>query len=82
MLVVTIWAVPLLLAPPLFSRDVYACGTGRDGLDHHINPYSYGPNVLGRTPFNTLADSVWSGAESPYGPTFLTVDEPSTRRWH
>jgi alpha-1,6-mannosyltransferase len=73
-LVVTIWAVPLLLAPPLFSRDVYTYAAQGEMVSHHINPYSYGPNVLGVTPFNTLADSVWSGNESPYGPTFLTVD--------
>ena len=74
MLVVTIWAVPLLLAPPLFSRDVYTYAAQGEMVSHNINPYSYGPNVLGATPFNTLADSVWSGTESPYGPTFLTVD--------
>ena len=73
-LVVAIWAVPLLLAPPLFSRDVYTYAAQGEMVSHHINPYSYGPNVLGVTPFNTLADSTWSGAESPYGPTFLMVD--------
>jgi len=73
-LVVTIWAVPLLLAPPLFSRDVYTYAAQGEMVGHHINPYSYGPNVLGATPFNELADSVWSGTESPYGPTFLAVD--------
>ncbi len=73
-LVVMIWAVPLLLAPPLFSRDVYTYAAQGEMVSHHINPYSYGPNVLGATPFNQLADSVWSGTESPYGPTFLTVD--------
>jgi hypothetical protein len=73
-LVVMIWAVPLLLAPPLFSRDVYTYAAQGEMVSHHINPYSYGPNVLGATPFNQLADSVWSGTESPYGPTFLSVD--------
>lgn len=73
-LVVVIWAVPLLLAPPLFSRDVYTYAAQGEMVSHHINPYSYGPNVLGTTPFNTLADSTWSGAESPYGPTFLEAD--------
>ena len=43
-------------------------------MSHHINPYSYGPEVLGATPFNQMADTVWSGTESPYGPTFLSVD--------
>ena len=73
-LVVVVWAVPLLLAPPLFSRDVYTYAAQGEMMSHHINPYSYGPNVLGSTPFNTLADSFWSGAESPYGPTFLGID--------
>jgi alpha-1,6-mannosyltransferase len=73
-LVVAIWAVPLLLAPPLFSRDVYTYAAQGEMVSHNINPYSYGPNVLGTTPFNTLADSTWSGAESPYGPTFLEAD--------
>jgi len=73
-LVVIVWALPLLLSPPLFSRDVYTYAAQGEMMSHHINPYSYGPNVLGATPFNTLADSFWSGAESPYGPTFLGVD--------
>ncbi len=73
-LVVTIWAVPLLLAPPLFSRDVYTYAAQGEMMSHHINPYSYGPEVLGATPFNQMADAVWSGTESPYGPTFLSAD--------
>ena len=73
-LVVAIWALPLLLAPPLFSRDVYTYAAQGEMMSHHINPYSYGPEVLGATPFNTMADAVWSGTESPYGPTFLSAD--------
>ncbi len=73
-LVVAIWAIPLLLAPPLFSRDVYTYSAQGEMMSHHINPYSYGPEVLGTTAFNQMADTVWSGSESPYGPTFLSVD--------
>ena len=73
-LVVAIWAVPLLLAPPLFSRDVYTYSAQGEMMSHHINPYSYGPEVLGATPFNEMADTVWSSTESPYGPTFLGAD--------
>ncbi len=69
-----VWAVPLLLAPPLFSRDVYTYAAQGEMVSHHINPYSYGPDVLGATPFNEMADVVWSGSESPYGPSFLTAD--------
>ncbi len=73
-LVVMIWAIPLLLAPPLFSRDVYTYAAQGEMMSHHINPYSYGPEVLGSTSLNQDADAVWSGTESPYGPTFLSVD--------
>jgi alpha-1,6-mannosyltransferase len=73
-LVLVIWCVPLLLAPPLFSRDVYTYAAQGEMMSHHINPYAYGPEVLGSTPFNTMADSTWSGTESPYGPTFLAID--------
>jgi alpha-1,6-mannosyltransferase len=73
-LVVAIWAVPLLIAPPLFSRDVYTYSAQGEMMSHHINPYLYGPEVLGTTSFNEMADTVWSGTESPYGPTFLSVD--------
>ncbi len=73
-LVVVVWSVPLLLAPPLFSRDVYTYAAQGEMMSHHINPYDYGPSVLGATPFNELADTVWSNTESPYGPTFLSAD--------
>jgi alpha-1,6-mannosyltransferase len=73
-LVVLVWAVPLLIAPPLFSRDVYTYAAQGEMMSHHINPYSYGPSVLGATPFNQMADTAWSNSESPYGPTFLSVD--------
>jgi hypothetical protein len=73
-LVVVIWALPLMLAPPLFSRDVYTYAAQGEMMSHHINPYDYGPNVLGSTPFNNFGDPFWSGTESPYGPTFLGID--------
>ena len=72
--VVLVWAVPLLLAPPLFSRDVYTYAAQGEMVSHHINPYAYGPSVLGATPFNQMADAAWSRTESPYGPTFLEAD--------
>jgi alpha-1,6-mannosyltransferase len=73
-LVVVVWALPLMLAPPLFSRDVYTYAAQGEMVSHHINPYSYGPSVLGSTPFNNFGDPFWSGTESPYGPTFLSID--------
>jgi alpha-1,6-mannosyltransferase len=72
--VVVIWAIPLLLAPPLFSRDVYSYAGQGEMVSHHINPYAYGTGVLGSTPFSSLPDTVWTNTPSPYGPSFLGVD--------
>jgi alpha-1,6-mannosyltransferase len=72
--VVVIWALPLLVAPPLFSRDVYSYAGQGEMVSHHINPYDYGTGVLGSTPFSTMPDSIWTNTPSPYGPTFLSID--------
>jgi hypothetical protein len=73
-IVVVIWAIPLLLAPPLFSRDVYSYAGQGEMVSHHIDPYTYGTGVLGSTPFSSLPDTVWTNTPSPYGPTFLSID--------
>jgi len=77
--VIAAWAVPILIAPPLFSRDVYSYAGQGEMVSHHINPYLYGPGVLGATPFNNLAGQLWSNTPSPYGPTYLSLDGLVTR---
>ena len=72
--VIALWALPFVVAPPLFSRDVYSYAGQGEMVSHHIDPYTYGPGVLGATLFNTLASPVWSSTPSPYGPTFLWLD--------
>jgi hypothetical protein len=72
--VLVVWAVPFVLAPPLFSRDVYSYAGQGAMVSFHINPYLYGPGVLGATRFNLLADPLWAHTPSPYGPTFLSLD--------
>jgi alpha-1,6-mannosyltransferase len=73
-LVVVIWALPLLFAPPLFSRDVYSYAGQGEMVSHHIDPYVYGTGVLGTTPFSSMPDSIWTNTPAPYGPTFLSID--------
>jgi hypothetical protein len=72
--VVVIWAIPLMLAPPLFSGDVYSYAGQGEMVSHHIDPYSYGTGVLGSTPFSSMPASFWTNTPSPYGPTFLALD--------
>ncbi|MEV6510525.1 polyprenol phosphomannose-dependent alpha 1,6 mannosyltransferase MptB [Streptomyces sp. NPDC051642] len=71
-LVLAVWAAPLLLAPPLFSRDVYSYLAQGAMVDAHMDVYAHGPAALG----GPLADEVaplWQHTGAPYGPVFLAV---------
>lgn len=65
------WVVPMLVVAPLFSRDVYSYAAQGEMMTRGINPYAYGPSVLGMTPLNALVDPLWKNVTSPYGPLFL-----------
>ncbi len=71
LLVAFLWALPFLLGPPLFSRDLFSYAGQGEMVSHHLDPYLYGTGVLGYTPFNVLAGPLWANTPSPYGPTFL-----------
>ncbi|MGV9455877.1 polyprenol phosphomannose-dependent alpha 1,6 mannosyltransferase MptB [Streptomyces sp. NPDC003635] len=67
-----VWAVPLLLAPPLFSRDVYSYLAQGAMVDAHMDVYAHGPARLG----GPLAEEVaplWQHTGAPYGPVFLAL---------
>ncbi len=66
------WVLPLLVVAPLFSKDAYSYAAQGEMMAHGINPYHYGPQVLGLTPFAGLVDPLWQNVSSPYGPMFLT----------
>ncbi|MEU3791496.1 polyprenol phosphomannose-dependent alpha 1,6 mannosyltransferase MptB [Streptomyces fructofermentans] len=72
LVVLAVWAAPLTLAPPLFSRDVYSYLAQGAMVDAHIDVYTHGPAMLG----GPLADEVapvWRRTATPYGPVFLAV---------
>jgi alpha-1,6-mannosyltransferase len=69
-----IWSLPLLVAPPLFSDDIYSYAAQGEMASFHISPYLYGPGVLGATPFESLAQGYWINTPSPYGPLFTSLD--------
>jgi alpha-1,6-mannosyltransferase len=72
--VLALWSVPLLVAPPVFSNDIYSYAAQGEMVSRHISPYLYGPGVLGSTPFSSLAQGVWINTPSPYGPLFSGLD--------
>jgi alpha-1,6-mannosyltransferase len=69
--VFVIWMLPLLIVAPLFSRDVYSYAAQGEMMSHGINPYSYGPAVLGVNSWVAPVDPLWLNVTSPYGPLFL-----------
>lgn len=67
-----VWSFPLLIAPPLFSRDVYSYfGQGRVVLEGY-DPYTTGVSVLPGW-FTFGADPMWGETPTPYGPFFLLL---------
>ncbi|MFJ9581930.1 polyprenol phosphomannose-dependent alpha 1,6 mannosyltransferase MptB [Streptomyces sp. NPDC101191] len=71
------WAAPLVLAPPLYSADVYSyIAQGAMVLEGH-DVYGAGPAVLGPGDLGgDAAASVgghWTHTPAPYGPAFLVL---------
>jgi alpha-1,6-mannosyltransferase len=65
-----LWSLPLLVAPPLFSRDVYAYAGQANLVVNGRDPYDVGPGAL-LGPLVLGVDPVWLATPSPYGPLFL-----------
>ncbi len=70
-----LWIAPLLISPPMYSKDVYSylaqSQIARIGLD----PYKVGPApALGLDHVFTLSvPSLWRETPAPYGPFFLWI---------
>jgi hypothetical protein len=62
------WGAPLVLGPPLFSRDLYSyVAQGLIARAGH-NPTSTSPLTLGHDPVLAGIASVWRSTPAPYGP--------------
>ena len=69
-----LWATPMIVAPPLFSRDVFSYAAQGEMTSHHLSPYLFGPFTLGSTAYVNPVDPLWQNAPAPYGPFFLFLD--------
>ncbi|HWO62017.1 MAG TPA: polyprenol phosphomannose-dependent alpha 1,6 mannosyltransferase MptB [Umezawaea sp.] len=66
------WTLPLLLSPPLFSKDVYSyLAQGQLAL-HGFDPYRVGPAAL-PSPLSDNVSWVWQNTPAPYGPLFILI---------
>ncbi|MBI2242425.1 MAG: polyprenol phosphomannose-dependent alpha 1,6 mannosyltransferase MptB [Nocardioides sp.] len=70
-----VWSAPLVLAPPLFSRDGWSYAA--QGMLAHvgISPYEYGPGVIAGLPVAEAVDPRWMTTVTPYGPVPVPVGE-------
>ena len=67
-----VWLIPMLVTPPLFTRDPYSyLAQGALPLAG-FDPYAVGPEAL----TGPLADNVhffWTSTPAPYGPVFIML---------
>jgi hypothetical protein len=59
-----LWAAPLLLAPPLASRDAWSYAAVGNMLRAGISPYAQGPAALPGA-FSEAVDPLWAHTPSP-----------------
>lgn len=77
---VALWSLPLLVAPPLFSRDGWSYAA--QGMLTHLglSPYEHGPGDLVRPgtvpgPIVQAVDPRWMDTPTPYGPVPLVLGD-------
>ena len=68
-----VWSAPLLLAPPLFSRDVYSYYAQGRLFQEGFDPYLTGVSVVPGW-FQDGVDPMWAETPTPYGPLFLILE--------
>ncbi|MFC4947602.1 polyprenol phosphomannose-dependent alpha 1,6 mannosyltransferase MptB [Pseudonocardia sp. GCM10023141] len=69
------WMIPLAVAPPMFSRDVYSYLAQSAILARGLDPYVLGPAAaLGiDDPLVRSIPTIWRDTPAPYGPLFLLM---------
>ena len=72
-----LWVLPLLIAPPMYSRDVYSYLAQSEISLQGLNPYRVGPATgLGLDHVFTLSvPNMWRETPAPYGPLFLWIGQ-------
>ncbi|WP_440712322.1 polyprenol phosphomannose-dependent alpha 1,6 mannosyltransferase MptB [Gordonia sp. FQ] len=75
------WIAPLLVAPPLISKDVYSYLAQSAIAYRGMDPYRYSPmRGLGVDhPLTVSVPNLWKDTPAPYGPLFLWLGEQITR---
>lgn len=64
------WSAPLLLTPPLFSRDAWSYAAQGALVAKGFDPYAVGPGALSGHIVEAV-DPMWMATPAPYGPVPL-----------
>lgn len=67
-----LWSLPLLVVPPLASRDVYSYLAQGHLAAVGVNPYLYGPSTAPGGLLDAVGQTWWY-TPSPYGPGFTAL---------
>jgi len=71
--ILAVWTIPLVLSPPLFSRDVFSYY-----VQGRVYEAGYDPTVTGVSVIpgwlDDGADPMWVESPTPYGPLFLLIE--------
>ena len=70
--VLSLWILPLMVMPPLFSRDAYSYFAQGKLLLNDVDPYSNGVSSIPGW-LNAGVDPMWQNTPTPYGPLFLSL---------
>jgi hypothetical protein len=78
--VFVMWALPLVVGPPVFSKDAYAYSADGALLSQGFNPYTHGVDALGMgNRYVAKVDPVWRGAAVPDGLLMVAVEAAAVR---
>jgi alpha-1,6-mannosyltransferase len=67
-----VWALPMLAAPPLFTRDIFSY-LAQGGLPlAGFDPYAVGPEAMPGI-FTDNVHYFWQDTPAPYGPLFILI---------
>ncbi|GAA2826798.1 polyprenol phosphomannose-dependent alpha 1,6 mannosyltransferase MptB [Crossiella cryophila] len=73
LLAIGVWTLPLLVAPPLFSRDIYSYLAQGALAWQGYDPYVAGPIQLATGPLLENVSWLWQNTPAPYGPLFILI---------
>lgn len=74
-----VWAAPIALGAPIYSRDVYSYAAQGRLANLGLNPYLHGPDHLGGGPYLDAVGHLWTHTHAPYGPFFIWIAAFVTR---